>query len=224
MKKLGNYLGKGLGAIVFLVFLYLLAAFAGSVIPVNMHQDRTVGDIEIYLRTNGVHTSLVLPVSTEIIDWSEIVEFEHARSGREDFRYLSFGWGDLEFYKNTPEWSDLTPSIALRALFLESPSALNVEFHDLVPDDPSIIAVRVSEQQYLDLSQYIQDSFEYDKNGEVRQVMDLHYNQRDVFYQATGSLNLFYTCNTWTNNALKSSDLKACLWTPFDKGIFYQYR
>lgn len=224
MKNLLKYLARGLGLITLGVLLYLLAAFAGSMIPVNKDQERSVGEIEIYLRTNGIHTSLVVPVQSEIMDWSGVVEFENALSGRGDFKYISFGWGDLEFYKNTPQWSDLTPSIALKALFLESPSALNVEFHRVIPNDPNIVAFKATRQQYNRLSRYILESFEYDQNGEVQQVQGLHYNQRDAFYKATGSLNLFFTCNTWTNEALKSSGMKACLWTPFDKGIFYQYR
>ncbi|MCX6352889.1 MAG: DUF2459 domain-containing protein, partial [Bacteroidetes bacterium] len=35
--------------------------------------------------------------------------------------------------------------------------------------------------------------------------------------------SLFYTCNTFTNQALKAGGLKACLWPPFDKGIFKKY-
>jgi hypothetical protein len=39
-----------------------------------------------------------------------------------------------------------------------------------------------------------------------------------------GSYNLFHTCNTWTNDALKAGGQKACWWTPFDAGIFRQYQ
>ncbi|MFO7721348.1 MAG: DUF2459 domain-containing protein, partial [Gillisia sp.] len=31
------------------------------------------------------------------------------------------------------------------------------------------------------------------------------------------------TCNTWVNEALKHSGLKACLWTPIEEGIFLRY-
>jgi hypothetical protein len=50
------------------------------------------------------------------------------------------------------------------------------------------------------------------------------YGDNDAFYEAIGSYNLFKTCNTWTNNALKSCGQKACFWTPFESGIFYQYK
>jgi len=53
---------------------------------------------------------------------------------------------------------------------------------------------------------------------------DANYGKNDVFYEARGRYHMFFTCNTWANNALKKSGLPAALWAPFDKGIFYQYR
>ena len=50
------------------------------------------------------------------------------------------------------------------------------------------------------------------------------YGNSDAFYDATGSYSLFHTCNSWTNNALKAAGMKASVWTPFDKGIFHQYK
>ena len=49
------------------------------------------------------------------------------------------------------------------------------------------------------------------------------YGNNDQFYEAVGSYSCFKTCNTWTNQALKESKLKACLWTPFDFGIISKY-
>lgn len=51
-----------------------------------------------------------------------------------------------------------------------------------------------------------------------------NYGLTDAFYDGVGRYNLFRTCNTWTNDALKACGQKACWWTPFDTGIFRQYR
>ena len=53
---------------------------------------------------------------------------------------------------------------------------------------------------------------------------DAVYGNHDIFYEAKGSYNLFYTCNTWTNSALKAANQKASLWTVYDKGILYHYQ
>lgn len=77
--------------------------------------------------------------------------------------------------------------------------------------------------QYRLLSRYIQNAFIYDDKGNSQPVEDLHYSPQDAFYKAEGSLNLFYTCNIWVNGALKNSGLRACLWTPFEEGVFLSY-
>ena len=224
MKKAVKYLGRFLAALLILLLLYFFAALVGSLIPVNDKPRTAEAGVEIFMRTNGVHTSLVLPLKNGITDWTETVDPAHTPSQINEYNLVSFGWGDLVFYRNTPEWSDLTLPIAFKALFLESPSALNVEFHNLIIEGEDTFSIQISEEEYQKLSDYIRDSFEYDQNGSVQPVPDLHYNKKDVFYRAKRHMNIFYTCNTWTNNALKTSDLRACLWTPFDRGIFYQYR
>ena len=45
-----------------------------------------------------------------------------------------------------------------------------------------------------------------------------------ALYEAKGKYSLFYTCNTWANDGLKSAGLKACYWTVFKGGIFDQYQ
>ena len=223
MKTAFRFITKTLTGLALLLLLYLMAAVVGSIIPVNRNFEPTKGEVEIFFRTNGVHTSLILPIENRIMDWKETVNTQHTLSNRTDFRYISFGWGDLAFYQNTPNWSDLTVSTAFRALFMKSPSALNVEFHRNISEEDDTFAIQISEQQYHALTVFIKDSFEYDSNENARPVPDLHYNEKDVFYRAQRHLTLFYTCNTWSNNALKQADIRACLWTPFDKAIFYQY-
>jgi hypothetical protein len=57
----------------------------------------------------------------------------------------------------------------------------------------------------------------------MQQIGTHSYGKHAAFYEAKGSYNLFYTCNTWANQALKAANQKAALWTVLDKGIFYHY-
>jgi Protein of unknown function (DUF2459) len=71
----------------------------------------------------------------------------------------------------------------------------------------------------------VSSSFVIDKKGEYKKIITTaNYNSNDAFYDANGRYSLFYTCNTWANNALKSCGQKACWWTPFDSGIFNLYK
>lgn len=221
--KIVRFFLKGMLALLLLMFLYLITAIIGSAIPVNTEQPLE-GDITIYLRTNGVHTSFIFPLANEIIDWKNYASPSHTLSKKEDFEYISFGWGDLEFYTKTPEWDDLRFPVAFQAVFLSKPSALHVEFLDVIRFNHPTLPVKITRAQYRDLSQYVINTFQKNNSGEVQQVEGLHYDRLDAFYRANRSLHFFYTCNTWVNNGLKYADLRACLWTPFDEGIFFQHR
>lgn len=69
---------------------------------------------------------------------------------------------------------------------------------------------------------YITNSFKQDNNLPIL-IKGASYGHNDLFYEATGTFNLFFTCNTWANNGLKHAKLKACFWTLFDKGILNKY-
>lgn len=218
-----KFFAKGLIAFLLLMLLYFLAAIIGSVIPVNREEPKG-GEITIYLRTNGVHTDYIFPVATKSVNWQQIIPPQDIPSKKANYDYISFGWGDLDFYQNTPEWDDLQFPTAMKAVFLPTPSAMHVEYMPAPRLFQPTIKLEISKAQYEALVNYVLNSFDRDAAGAVVQVQDLHFNQNDAFYHANRSLHFFYTCNTWINEGLKKANLRACLWTPFDDGIFYQYR
>ena len=83
---------------------------------------------------------------------------------------------------------------------------------------------RVSKESYLKLVEHITESFDTDSVGVPRQIVGASFTNHDAFYEANGKYSLFYTCNTWANDGLKSARLKACYWTAFKGGIFDQYK
>ncbi|MDT0650305.1 TIGR02117 family protein [Autumnicola edwardsiae] len=223
MKKFLHYLRNGILLFLLPFFIYLLLAIIGSTIPVNKNETNKEKKIPVFLITNGAHTDLAVPIQSSVIDWNKIIEKEHFNTSPRDYQYIGFGWGDLEFYRTTPQWEDLTLKTAFNSLFLETPAALHLELHEVILEDENTIALSISKEQYAVLVEYFLHSFQVDKDGSVQPVPGLHYNSRDAFYHAKGSLNTFKTCNTWINNGLKKAGMKACLWTPFTQGIFYQY-
>lgn len=223
MQKVLRYILEFVAAVVVVIVLYVIVAMGSSMIAVNTNQPETARDYEIYIRSNGVHTDIVMPVKNDLFNWHDVVDPAHTRAGYMELKYVSFGWGDLEFYENTPEWNDLTPRVAFKALFLDSPAAIHVKFKHYVIRDENTIPIKVTSEQYLSLTDYITSSFAKDKKGAARNITGLHYEMNDTFYHANGSLNMLNTCNTWTNRGLKESGLRASLWTPFTEGIFYSY-
>jgi uncharacterized protein (TIGR02117 family) len=125
---------------------------------------------------------------------------------------------------NTPTWAQLKFSVAFKAAFGLSSSAIHATFHNNLQERPSCKKIHISRGQYLRLTRYIENSLEIDANGRVINIKtNAYYDDQDAFYEAKRRYNLFYTCNTWANNALKACGQKACLWTPRDKPIFDKY-
>ena len=112
------------------ILLYIGLTYLLFFIPVNsdaaLHGAK---EISIYVMTNGVHTDIVVPVKNEIMDWSKVTRFENTQSKDTTFNYAAFGWGDKGFYLETPDWSDLTFSVAFKAMFHLGSSAMHVTFY-----------------------------------------------------------------------------------------------
>lgn len=214
------------GSVVGLVAVYLLVAVVLSHIVVPKQPAPEVADIQLFIRSNGVHTDLVVPVKTSLLDWSQQVRYAHTQANDSSFRYVGIGWGDKGFYLDTPTWADLKVSTALKAAFWLSSSAMHATFYraaDLQPG-PDCIALHLTRPQYAQLIAYIQGSFRHDAAGRVELIPGHSYGRDDAFYEANRVYNLFYTCNTWANNGLKASGQKASLWTPMESGIMDLYR
>lgn len=220
-RKAFKYLKWILSTFLLLLAAYLILAIVFSIVPVN--RDFHSGhEIDIYIKTNGVHLAIVLPLKNELKDWTTDLWIDNDIIHSVNF--VSFGWGDQGFFLNTPEWSDLTVKTAIKALFFRSPSAIHIDYDKELEINGRCILISISTKQYSDIVDFIENSFERDSIGNFVKIPGFQYHNYDCFYKATNTYNLFFTCNTWTNKCLKKSGLKACVWTPFDKGTLYHYR
>lgn len=224
MKTLKKIVGYFLLVVGFLV-IYLLLATAAAYVPVNKDQsDFKDQNLSVYILTNGVHTDIVVPYFNEVYDWRTYLDPTLTPSKRIAAQWVAFGWGDKGFYLQTPEWKDLKASVAFNAAFGLSESAMHVTYYDKLKTDSDCIEIKLNKEQYQRLCNYILNRFDTENNKLVLVETDQNYGLNDVFYEAKGRYSLFYTCNTWANNVLKSANLKASLFTLWDKGIFYHYR
>ncbi|WP_217220323.1 TIGR02117 family protein [Mucilaginibacter paludis] len=212
-----------LGIIAFLG-IFLFSAFLLSVWAVQK-EPGTPGDVAIYILTNGDHTDVVMPVKNAVFDWSKEMSYSNTLGRDTTGRYVAVGWGDKGFYLNTPTWSQLKFSTAFKAAFALSTSAIHATFYPAMQESNNCKKIMISHAQYKRLVAFIDNSFKRDSTGKVINIKtNANYGKNDAFYDAQRRYNLFYTCNTWANNALKACGQKACVWTPFDRGIFYHYR
>lgn len=195
----------------FLITFYLLASLILSFIPYNQNQTSCAGSKEIILASNGVHVDIVIPVSA----LSEALKNKLNIPSHSN--YVAFGWGDQQFYLETPTWSDIKLSNVFGALFLKSKTLMHVTFyrqeyegwkkHLLCPE------------RYTQLNALILNSFQINESGQLCQLDHPGYGYNDHFFKAVGNYSYLNTCNTWVNRTLKQSGVPTALWTPFPFGL-----
>lgn len=194
---------------------YLLVSLVLSWITVDQINSASDLNQTIYLSTNGVHLDIVLPKNA--IEDELLSGLKHTTSDR----YLSFGWGDENFYLNTPTWGDLTIRNAFNAVFLNSTSLIHVTRYQSKRSD--WVEVKIDDKKLQKLNNYILNTFKLNKDNQKIWLRNQGYTTVDDFYKAKGSYSFYKTCNSWVNTGFKQSGLKSCVWTPFDFGLLNKY-
>lgn len=225
VKTVVMYLLKVIGIILGIVIIYAILGLLIPYIPVSAKNDGQKKEIPIYIYTNGVHTDIVMPVKNDLQDWSQKIPFGNTKSKKTDYQYIGIGWGDKGFYLDTPTWADLKFSTAVKAAFWLSDSAMHCTYYNTMKEGDNCKMIMISRSQYENLVKYVEDKFDRDQNGNFMLIpTNAVYGDNDAFYDAKGTYSFLYTCNTWSNNALKAAGQKAALWTPSDFGIFQHYK
>jgi len=193
--------------------LYLAFAAIASRIPVNDDWREPDGGITIFVQTNGVHTGVVVPANAAGVDWSNRIHPGDAPGWATTPRWLAFGWGDRDFYLNTPTRAEFSLLRGLKAVTGQGSTLVHVDLLEDVRPGETVRPLRLTPEQYRRLSAFIDASF-----ADRREVIH-GYGQNDVFYAARGHYNAFRTCNAWTNEALRAAGVRTALWSPFDDGV-----
>jgi uncharacterized protein (TIGR02117 family) len=201
-------------------FLYLVAAFLGSIIPVNRHWSEPSEGVTIYLADNGIHSDLILPVQAEGLDWAPLIprrDFRDAPAAR----WLAFGSGEERVYLDTPRWRDIRPRTIWSAL-----TGGKRLMHVAYVADPGIAGreIRLRPEEYRRLWATIRSDFALQRNGKPIHLARTGYGPADTFYRATGKASALRTCNSWTADRLRIAGVRTSLWPPFVQGLTWRYR
>jgi hypothetical protein len=154
---------------------------------------------DLYLLRRGRHTDLVLPV--EALD-------AHLSSLLPDVpgaRYLVFGFGDrqyvLAFHQNL--WHTLLAPLPGAGLILvtglkDAPQRIYGADH--------LLELNATPKQLRAIDGFVWDSLTQDPPGAVRPYLPGKL-ANNVYYASTHTYHGFYTCNTWTAEALRAGGL-----------------
>lgn len=192
---------------------YALAAVAGSAIPVNAGWHQAASGVRVYVIDNGIHTDLVLPVTAEGVDWHDLAKpGDIADPAQAAQSHIAFGWGNRDFYLNTPSWSQVRPGLIASALFGGGRTVLHVAHIAEPKPGPQMRSLMLSADEYRRLAAYVRGTF--------AEGPSVHgYGGYDAFYAAKGGYSAIQTCNQWTAGALKAAGVKMGYWTPFTFGV-----
>lgn len=209
--------------LVALPLLYLTAAGLLGVVPANVAWREADSGITIFVRTNGVHTWIMMPKVNRYMDWRPFAPGEHLRDPRYGRgNYIAVGYGNRDFYLNTPTWADLSLRTAGVAMIGGGPTLLHVE-HDNDPrPNEWQRPIVLRPQEYRRLARYIRDRFRLDAAGRPVPLIGRGYGAWDMFYEANGGYSFVMTCNEWTGRALRAAGIRTGLWTPLEQSIMWR--
>ncbi len=208
----------------FFLFTLTLLIF-GALIPRKWDYDsKDSCNLKICVHNTGIHSNIIVPTKNNVFDWHKYLSIDEVGIDvAKDYKYLSFGWGDRDFYMSTPTLKDLNFPITFKALFLPTPSVMYVKGYELIPDYLEVKCIRVSKNDYLRLMQYIQTSFQVDAKGRKMRIGDGH-TPNAGFYTAVGNYSILKNCNSWTAAGLRKADINTPVWDGLSSAIMFHLK
>ncbi len=195
--------------LLFLAFSWLLPLYRLNSTPTSAPKT-----IKMMVVSNGVHTDIAVPVRTEFMNWQTLFPPDTFDVTNDHYYYIAFGWGDKGFYLNTPTWSDLKLSTAIKAVSGFNETAMHVRYvKEQKKDSDHCQLLLIDSLKYSRLIACIKSSFQK-QDDQLIKINHPGYGEFDRFYEANGHYSLFNTCNNWTCAVLGRSGLKVACWSP----------
>lgn len=222
-RKIGSFIALSFEVFFALIFIYLLTYVILSRVTTNSELVKEEKAYAIFVSTNGVHTDFIVPIHSELFDWEKELDMHQALQIDTFQTHFAIGWGDKNFFLKTKNWSDLTAGTAFKAMFGLGEGAMHLVLccpKDL--DQTTIRKILLTRNQFLQLTNYIKDSFK-GKFGSHQRILEHPYGDYHFYFDSKYTYSMVYTCNSWTNDGLKAAGQKACYWTPFKDGFWRLY-
>ncbi len=217
INSIGTALRAITGWLLLITGLYMAAALAGSIIPANNNWRQPDDGITVFVETNDVHVSLILPMAAAGEDFGDLIRPDHLLNSQLYGTHAMIGWGHGGVYRNAPTWADVRSGDIVSAVFGSDDTTLHI-YHVIDPKPaPHRRAFRVTPRQYRMIVKQVKATFKLDKDR--NSVAHTAYADDNLFYDSYGHYNALNTCNTWTGDILKRADVRIGIWTPLPGGI-----
>jgi len=205
------------GWLFLLLACYFLAALVGSMVPTNSNWQEPEDGVEIFVETNGVHVSIVVPMQAAGEDLSDLIRPQDLSNPMLYGTHAMIGWGHEGVYRNAKTWSDVQSGDVTSAAIGSRDTVLHI-YHRINPSPNRIRhAFRVTPGQYHEIIAKIRGTFKLSKAG--KPVHFAGYADDNLFYAAKGRYSAFNTCNEWTGEILRHAGVQVGRWTPMAGGV-----
>lgn len=200
-----------------IIGLYMAAAIAGSLIPANNGWRQPSDGIDIFVESNGVHVSLIVPISAAGTDLSDLVRPEHLADPDLYGTHAMIGWGHGGVYRNARTWAGVQSGDVVSAIVGSDFTTLHI-YHLVDPKPlPHRKRLRVSLGQYRRIVGDIRATFRLNATGQS--IPHPGYSADNLFYDSVGHYSALHTCNNWTANILRRAGVRIGIWTPLPGGV-----
>jgi uncharacterized protein (TIGR02117 family) len=197
----------------------IMALLLGAISLNDPPADPGPDGIEITLTSNGWHVDLVLPMQAGGVDWS--TDFPAADTAIPfASTYIAIGWGDRDFYLETPRLRDLKFKTAVNALLGRGPTVLHVAH---LPGMPEGHRMKIDPATYQALAERLRGSVQRDGAGRTIPIKGRGFSNTDAFYEAKGHYSPITTCNEWLAAHLRAVGLPAGLWSPLPQTLLMHW-
>ena len=202
---------------------YLLLAFVFGLFNVNQDYDPSRGDIEVFLVSNGVHSTLLLPAKNDQKDWYPVFSAPELKQAQADptLNYIQIGWGSRTFYTAVPKWKNLRANTAFQSLLYDR-GAFNVEYVSPPQEGGLAKSIMLTPAQYNKLVRSIEKNIVYSDGMHAKLIADIRPdNKNQAYFEANNSYTPWRTCNQWTRNQLSFAGVSMPAWAPFASSLFW---
>lgn len=153
----------------------------------------------IFLVNKELHTGIVVHKTDTPIKFSEDIMMNG------DCNLIDIGWGDETFY-TTPGFDF---EIALRALFVKTPSVIRAECISSGTDSylsgqDRVIRLTLNDNLFNTVLNFISQSFERTENSKTILFKD-SLSGKVKYFRSHLRYSLLNTCNTWVANAMREA-------------------
>lgn len=180
-------------------------------------------EFKVCIEDTGLHINIIVSVKNRVFDWGNYLPLKSIGTDQAtNYQYLSFGWGDRDFYMQTPTWEDIKLDLTFKALFLPTPSVMYVQRYQVIPANLKIKCVKVNRSDYLQLMKFINATFQGDtETGKVR--IGNGHRSNGGFYAANGSYSILRNCNSWVAEGLRKADINTPVWDTLSSAIWWHF-